>query len=69
MKRLEELTDRELEVQFLEAEQHALAWAELGVGQADQRGSRWMKIAGELQAELERRALTIKPRRSRARPR
>ena len=62
---LADLTDKELEAQFLEAEQNALAWAELGVGEADQRGSRWMQIAGELRAELERRAATTKPRRRR----
>jgi len=52
---LSELTDTELEAQFLEAEHNALAWAELGVDQSNERGSRWMQIAGELRAELTRR--------------
>ncbi len=52
---LSDLSDAELEAQFLEAERNALAWAELGVDRASERGSRWMKIAGELRAELQRR--------------
>jgi hypothetical protein len=52
---LAELTDPELETLFLEAEHNALVWAELAVGQATERGSRWMTIAGELRAEMQRR--------------
>lgn len=65
MRPLSELSDAELEAQFLEAEHHALAWAELGVPQASERGSRWMQIAGELRAELARRSGVPKPRRRR----
>ncbi len=64
---LSELTDAELEAQFLEAEHHALAWAELDVDQSSERGSRWMQIAGELRAELQRRAGAPKPRTRRRR--
>lgn len=53
---LARLTDKELEARFLEAEHHALLWADLGVPGAGSRGARWMAIAGELQAELRRRA-------------
>ncbi len=58
---LAQLTDKELEAQFLEAEHNALLWAELGVRGASKRGSRWMEIAGELRAELRRRAGSAKP--------
>jgi hypothetical protein len=54
---LAELSDTELEADFLEAERNALAWAELGAGsRSNDRGSRWMQIAGELRAEIQRRA-------------
>ena len=54
---LAELTDRELEDQFLEAERNALAWSELGAGsESGNRGVRWMEIAGELRDEMQRRA-------------
>lgn len=62
---LAELSDAELEARFLEAEHHALAWTELGVAQSSERGSRWMQIAGELRAELQRRSGTPKPPRRR----
>jgi len=59
--RLSQLTDQELEARFLEAEHNALLWAGLGgVPGASTRGSRWMAIAGELRAELRRRAGSTK---------
>jgi hypothetical protein len=64
---LAELTDTELEARFLEAESNALAWTELGVGRSAERGSRWMEIAGELRAEMLRRAATAKPAKPRRR--
>ena len=65
MKPLAELSDAQLEAQFLEAEHNALAWAELGVDHSNERGSKWMKIAGDLRTELQRRSGTPKPRRRR----
>lgn len=59
---LAEIPDPELEAQFLEAEHNALAWTELGVAGSAQRGSRWMEIAGELRAELERRSASATPK-------
>lgn len=56
MARRSELSDQELEARFLEAEHNALVWAALGVRGADKRASRWMAIAGELRAEMRRRA-------------
>ena len=54
---LAEMTDAELEAQFLEAERNAMVWAELTVvTQGAARASRWMQIAGELQAEMMRRS-------------
>lgn len=50
---LAELTDRELEAEFLEAERNALAWSDLG---GTPRATRWMQIAGELRDEMQRRA-------------
>lgn len=54
------LTDKELEARFLEAEHNALLWAKLGVRGASTRSARWMAIAGELRAELRRRAGSTK---------
>lgn len=60
---LAELTDAQLEAEFLEAERNALAWAELGIdARSDRRGSRWMELAGALRAEIQRRAITTKRR-------
>lgn len=50
-------TDAELEAQFVEAERNALAWTALGLSEA--RGARWMAIAAELRAELERRRRSL----------
>lgn len=58
---LAELTDTELEAQFVEAERNALAWTELGI--SNEFGSRWMAIAGELWAEMQRRAGNSDPDR------
>lgn len=61
MARRSELSDKELEARFLEAERHALLWAALRVRGAGKRSTRWMAIAGELRAELRRRAGSGKP--------
>ena len=58
---LSQLSDKELEARFLEAEHNALLWDALGVRGASKRGTRWMAIAGELRAELRRRAGSATP--------
>lgn len=53
--RLADRSDRELEIEFIEAEQNALAWAAIGVRSGEHCATRWMEIAGESRAELVRR--------------
>jgi hypothetical protein len=60
---LTEYSDTDLENQFLEAERNALAWSELGIRTSDARATRWMEIAAELRAEIERRAANPLPRK------
>ena len=62
---LADLSDRELEAQFVEAERNALAWSELGIKHAAERAKRWMDIAGELRDEMLRRTHAPPPRQRR----
>lgn len=53
--RISDLDLVELETQFLEAEQYALAWDTIGGRSGERQATRWMEIAGELRTEMARR--------------
>jgi hypothetical protein len=53
--RIADLSNHELETQFLEAEQYALEWASIGTRSVEHHATRWMVVAGELRAEIARR--------------